>query len=95
MGLSDLTGVPWHTERFTRAEGDERRHRSNCTYFRKSESFCELYNERCHGSAHCNKYKFKQNSDSIERIIPTTNINKSCRCNTLNEKQKGKLILVP
>lgn len=29
MGLERLTGTPWHVERFTRKEDDEKRHRSN------------------------------------------------------------------
>ena len=30
--LGDLTGTPWHIEKFTRADGDERRHKSMSNY---------------------------------------------------------------
>jgi len=29
--LERLTGSPWHVEKMTRQEGDEKRHKSRCT----------------------------------------------------------------
>ena len=57
--LGDMTGTPWHVERLTRAEGDPRRHRSRCVYFRKEDAYCCKYEFRCFGSAHCSGYKEK------------------------------------
>ena len=57
MGISKhLTGTPWHIEKMVRAEGDPRRHRSRCCYFRKTDTYCTSYKKRCIGSAHCNRY---------------------------------------
>ncbi len=64
--LGDLTGTPWHIEKFTRAEGDERRHKSRCAYYRKEGSYCAKYLDRCHGSAHCEYYKERSKDDSIQ-----------------------------
>ena len=36
MGISrNLTGTPWHIAKMVRKEGDPRRHRARCCYFRK------------------------------------------------------------
>ena len=58
MGISQqMTGTPWHVERMVREEGDERRHRARCTFYRrKPDGHCEYYGERCRGSAHCERY---------------------------------------
>lgn len=57
MGISKhLTGTPWHIEKMVRAEGDPRRHRSRCCYFRKTDTYCTSYKKRYIGSAHCNRY---------------------------------------
>ena len=34
MGLKHMAGTPWHKERFARQEGDERRHKSHCVYYK-------------------------------------------------------------
>ena len=57
--LGNMTGTPWHVETLTRAEGDPRRHRSRCLYFRKEDAYCCKYEFRCFGSAHCSSYKEK------------------------------------
>ena len=56
MGLSQLTGTPWHYEKMVRAEGDPRRYRGRCFYFRKSDTYCLCHNRKCFGSAHCDQY---------------------------------------
>ena len=57
MGLEQFTGTPWHTDKFTRAEGDLRRHRSRCIHH-KGDGSCDYYKEsRCRGAAHCDHYK--------------------------------------
>lgn len=55
MGLEQLTGTPWHVERFTRKEGDEKRHRSRCVYYRGG-GYCAWHFEHCWGSSHCRHY---------------------------------------
>ena len=52
-----ISGTPWHVERFTRAEGDERRHRSRCKYYHKEDSYCSKEIGRCRGAAHCKFYQ--------------------------------------
>lgn len=61
--LGDLTGSPWHVEKFTRAEGDDRRHRSRCKYY--NDKGCDYYG-RCKGSAHCDIYKEKVEAKETE-----------------------------
>ena len=57
MGISrELTGTPWHVEKFTRSEGDEKRHRSRCFYHSTKDNYCIKYCEKCRGSAHCDYY---------------------------------------
>ena len=57
MGVNRMVGTPWHVERFTREEGDDRRHRSRCANYRKSDAHCSQYSGKCRGSAHCPYYK--------------------------------------
>lgn len=57
MGISrDLTGTPWHVEKLTRSDGDEKRHKVRCYYHRKQGDRCLKYYEKCRGSAHCDYY---------------------------------------
>ena len=37
--MCKIQGTPWHVGRYTRQEGDERRHKSNCVYYRKRINF--------------------------------------------------------
>lgn len=58
--LSKLTGTPWHVERFTRQEGDDRRHRVRCVFYEgKASEFCKYYCVKCRGAAHCEQYEEK------------------------------------
>ena len=34
MHVNRLTGSPWHKERVHRSEGDERRYKGRCKYYR-------------------------------------------------------------
>ncbi len=56
-GISRLTGTSWHVERYKKADGDSRRHRSRCVYYRKSDAYCSEVVGKCRGSAHCSFYK--------------------------------------
>lgn len=59
MRLREFSGTPWHKERYSREEGDDKRHRSKCIYFRKCDKYCIERFETCIGSAHCPNYKVK------------------------------------
>lgn len=69
--LQRLTGAPWHVERMVREEGDDRRHRSRCTYYRgKADSYCSFFCGRCRGAAHCEQYKEKESVQQQETCMP-------------------------
>ncbi len=57
MGINRMSGTPWHTELFTKKEGEDRRHRSRCSYYQHSNNHCRYYFEKCRGSAHCTHYR--------------------------------------
>lgn len=57
MNLSRLAGTPWHAERVHRGEGDSKRHKSRCEYYKSMTNECEKRNGKCIGSAHCVEYK--------------------------------------
>ena len=40
---------------------DGKRHKSRCAYYRSSDCFCAAYQFKCYGSAHCDKYREKNN----------------------------------
>lgn len=82
--VSELTGTPWHVEKLTRNEGDERRHKSRCIYYRKKDSYCKYQYIECIGSRYCKYYKAKESEkvstdaeaplnkkDAIEKISDT------------------------
>lgn len=68
--MSKIQGTPWHVGRYTRPEGDERRHRSNCVYFRKEGKICSKYGDECISSAHCMDYVNKK--ESVEESLLQT-----------------------
>ena len=69
MGISsNLTGTPWHVDRFVRKEGDPKRHRSRCAFYYKSDShrpLCSKYGH-CIGSAHCRFYRERTRENEIK-----------------------------
>lgn len=74
--MNKIQGTPWHVGRYTRSEGDERRHRSNCVYFRKKDKVCSQYLVECYGSAHCEHYKSKnevKNENILEAVTKVRN----------------------
>ena len=75
MSIKRMTGVPWHVEKATRRDGDERRHKSRCVYYRKSDSFCSKYVGKCGGSAHCEYYSEIESSENVN--LSGKNINTS------------------
>lgn len=56
MGVRNLSGTPWHTEKVHRADGDDRRYKGRCIYYAEKNS-CKIRCGRCIGSAHCSEYK--------------------------------------
>ncbi len=61
--LRKLTGIPWHTGKWSRAEGDPRRHSHNCIYFSAKDKYCSCLYRKCTGSAHCDCYKEKRKNE--------------------------------
>lgn len=59
-----MTGTVWHTEKMVREDGDQRRHKSRCIYYRKSDNFCSRILTNCFGSAHCSNYKEEDLSEN-------------------------------
>ncbi len=55
--VNRMTNVPWHIEKYTREEDDDRRHRNRCVYYRKEDKYCSKLVSKCCGSAHCSYYK--------------------------------------
>ena len=59
--LEKMVGSPWHVEKMTRSEGDDRRHRSRCIHYSgKQEGHCDYFCVKCRGAAHCEKYAENQ-----------------------------------
>lgn len=61
--LKRMSGTPWHVEKMTRAEGDDKRDRKKCINHRKEGNYCSVYAGKCRGSAHCPEYK------TVERYV--------------------------
>ena len=79
--LSRMTGTPWHVNRFTREEGDKRRHKSRCKFYNKASGFCRKRHHECRGSAHCKYYdeakvveELKSNDSAMTRVSAKTDI---------------------
>ncbi len=70
-----ISGTPWHVERFTRAEGDERRHRSRCIHYIKERKTCIKVAGPCNGAAHCKFYKevVKNNTSTQNDVLKSNN----------------------
>lgn len=70
-----MSGTAWLVEALSMKENDKRRHRSNCVYYDKADSYCHFYCEKCFGSAHCYKYTekdIKQTQENIKSKISIT-----------------------
>ena len=66
--VSRLESEPWHVTTLRREEGDERRHKSYCSYYEDSRCKCirsDYMNKRCGGSSHCSYYKVKPKMDEV------------------------------
>lgn len=58
MAIKDeMSGTPWHIERMTRQEGDERRYKGRCRFYSYEDNFCKVQMFKCTGSAHCDYYE--------------------------------------
>ena len=44
-----MTGCVWHTKKMVRQDGDEKRHKSRCKFYRKSDSYCSKVVGKCTG----------------------------------------------
>jgi len=85
MGISRMSGTPWHIEKYTR-DGDDRRHRSRCVYYVKSSRWCNKINENCWGSAHCPYYQ----ADASKMTITKAPDKSSSHKNTVTSKTNNK-----
>ena len=56
MGVRNLSGTPWHVEKMTRKDGEDRRDKRRCEFYAYNENFCRRRNGKCIGSAHCSDY---------------------------------------
>ena len=84
MGVNQLTSTPWHLERYERATGDDRRHRSRCAYLQKQDLYCSKYIEKCRGSAHCPYYKEKEIESEVKSTEIPRNKPKTTSYNTID-----------
>lgn len=68
MGVNRMTGTPWHTELFTKKEGEAKRHRGRCANYNHTNKHCKYYFGPCKGSAHCTHYieEVKQPSSAAD-----------------------------
>ena len=70
MGVRHLQGTPWHVEKIGREEGDPRRDKRKCKYYRKGEyNTCEYNIDACKGSAHCGNYVERKLDDELSDEI--------------------------
>ena len=78
MGVNRMTGSPWHAERVYRAEGDDRRYKGRCEFYRYEDEWCTYRSGRCMGSAHCQKYKAISEEDfkKKQRRAASTTVSK-------------------
>ena len=69
MGVNQMAGTPWHTEKMTRAEGDPRRHLARCIYYIKTTKKCDYYHLEmpCPGAAQCDHYQEKEAFLTIQK----------------------------
>ena len=90
MGISsNLTGTPWHVDRFVREEGDPKRHRSRCAFFCKSNPYssqCGMHGH-CIGSAHCQFYREK----TRENITDASEITKEDTLTSIKNSMKKRV----
>lgn len=98
MGISgDLTGTPWHVDRFAREEDDPKRHRSRCFYYDKTrgQNYRCAKHGRCIGSAHCQYYdekprENKANASRTTKDATYDSIKKSLEKRAARERSNQK-----
>lgn len=57
MGTRHLTGTPWHVEYASaKKDGEQKRHKSRCKFYRKEKNRCLITSSRCTGSGLCARY---------------------------------------
>ena len=83
--ISKMTGAPWHVNKFTRQDGDDKRHRSRCKNYKKSYSLCLLYQGRCRGAAYCKHYQ------ETEKASTATSANLSKQKERDTSKKESKM----
>ena len=84
--LNQMTGTPWHVEKYTRQEDDSRRHRSRCVYYTVKSKHCSYRYGNCIGSAHCLYYKEDETNEEKNCVEK-----KSFVCKEKEEQNLGVL----
>ena len=75
MGTNQkISGTPWHVTALGLKEGEEKRHRSRCVYYRGTDTYCQKRLGKCIGSSHC-KYYHEESSEkpALEQTEKTNN----------------------
>lgn len=67
MGLGQLAGTSWHVGKFTRSQGDEKRHRARYQFF--ENGLCLKLKNRCYVSARCDIYQVR--SQDYDQPLPS------------------------
>lgn len=93
--MCKIQSTPWHVGRYTRQEGDERRHKSNCVYYRKKDKFCTKHHGECYGSAHCDYYESnKQAAEEslLETVTKVRNDEFVRKCNQNKQAEQIRFV---
>ena len=92
--LQRMVGVPWHTEKMVRREGDDRRHRTRCKYYKKdSDKYCKYYCGKCRGAAHCSHYIEEKTAPQEEIQVSTNKKNKPESFDDIRSINMGDIII--
>ena len=88
--LGEMQGTPWHVEKFTRKEGDARRHRSHCIHYDKGSKHCDVTGVGCRGASHCQRYSIQKPKQTIkEKTFAQTSIRTSSKTLAIKQSQNN------
>ena len=88
--LGEMQGTPWHVEKFTREEGDARRHRSHCIHYDKGSKHCDVTGAGCWGASHCQRYSIRKPKQTTqEKTFAQASIRTSSKTAALKQSQNN------
>ena len=90
----NLSGTPWHISGLRMSDGDRKRHRSRCVYFKKEGIHCTVRRTVCIGSAHCDLYKEKTDKEKNSNL-PGKNLHKEPTDNRKVQTTSRELVIKP